>query len=1266
MWCVSGLFPSVWAQHGGDGPIQATQVNAGVERELEVVFEPVTARYLRLVGYSEVSGQDDWANAAEIRVLQASDGAPLRQGAVGILEVGNADADESRPGDLALDGDLTTAWIAKGQPPHHFDLDMKLPVTVSGLRYVPSNDTAGSINRFAVFVSEDGVNWGDPLMRGVLVPREDGAKDPTMEGAPDSIALTKRTFAPPGMVIAPVAIDVDERNRVYVAETYRYDGRGVVDNRGKSRRELDDLQTNTLEEREGFLRAWLADGELQPDLDKQPGLFANGEELFTKFSEKVSLLEDADGDGRADHRKIFAEGFNGILDGTAAGVLVDGKDVYFACIPNVYCLTDEDGDDLAEGRKILSHGYGVRTGWFGHDLHGLTWGPDGRLYFSMADRGYHVKSLEGEVFHGPGTGGVFRCWPDGSQLELVANGLRNPQELAFDDYGNLFTGDNNCDAGDKARLVQVVEGGNSGWNMSVQSLADRGPWLRESMWELRRGSDDPTQPAWMLPPLAYLNSGPSGFARNPARDLMLPRQYDGYFFLCDYRGGRGSVQAFRVDPKGASFTMSGHHTFHDGPTVSDVAFGYDGKLYVSEWGPGWGINRFAKIYTLAHEPSRQRSAVIEMQQIMHQGFVHLTDATLATLLGHADQRIRIRAQRELAKRRALPTFAQGVKSSKDRLTRMHSLWGLGQIARDEPNVLALLEPVFADADELVRALALRLAGDARYEPAGSAALDALAAVNHRQLQFHAAYAVGKLAPAEAMENLLRLVQSNSDEDVYLRHATVMGLSFLNQPDKLLEAAKASSSASVRLAAVLVLRRTADSRLSDFLSDESPLVVTEAARAIYDQDVTGSMADLAEALRPDGQPSPVANEGFLRRALEANLRLGGKAEAGRLCQFAQDISMPYDKRLLALEHLIVWDSPPDREGVWGRWYPVKRITAGLARGPARKYLPNLLQVSEPKMQALAQRLDSLYGKEKTAVQLAAIVRSSKTVEVLRVEALNQLAANLEPAGRELFISVCSEALADPGSAALRAAALLALARVQGEEAKAIVLGVANSGQTIKERQAAVKAASLMKPEVAQWFFHGGDDHPGWLPQLASGALDSAVQLDVFEAAETSNIKSLRNAAHSIRRGAKPEAIHRLSLHGGDPVVGKLIYETNQAAQCTRCHAIEGKGGDIGPNLDGVGKRQKPEHLLQSVVDPQAEVTKGFGVQTVTLNNGEIVSGTLISESDKDIVIRDTEGEKRLPLSAIKARSQEVSGMPPAGLVLKPRELRDLLSYLQELR
>ena len=311
-------------------------------------------------------------------------------------------------------------------------------------------------------------------------------------------------FADESLVANPVAFSIDEKGRVFVCETFRQ-GKGVEDNRKHLVWLEDDLAAQSVADRLAMFRKHL--GEKVHD--------------YSKFEDRVRLLIDTDQDTLADKVVTFADGFNEIEDGTGAGVLAINGDVYFTCIPNLWLLKDTDGNGIADVKKTLHSGYGVRVAFRGHDMHGLTLGPDGRVYFSIGDRGYNVITPEGNHLHRPYCGAVFRCELDGSGLEEFAYGLRNPQELAFDDYGNLFTGDNNSDSGDLARLVYVLPESDSGWRMYYQYLDDRGPWNRERIW-LPYQWDEKTaaaQPASILPPVANLADGPSGLVAYPGTGL---------------------------------------------------------------------------------------------------------------------------------------------------------------------------------------------------------------------------------------------------------------------------------------------------------------------------------------------------------------------------------------------------------------------------------------------------------------------------------------------------------------------------------------------------------------------------------------------------------------------------------------------------------------------------------------------------------------------------------------------------------------------------
>ncbi|MFN9025482.1 MAG: hypothetical protein ACK5VX_04745 [Akkermansiaceae bacterium] len=190
--------------------------------------------------------------------------------------------------------------------------------------------------------------------------------------APDG--MVTKLFAREPDVQDPTAITFDDQNRLYIAETHRFE-RGIEDNR-RNPWVADDYKLTSTAERLEMLKKY---AEKFPD--KKPM------EYFTKYSEMIRVIEDRDGDGKCDHATIYADGFNNPLDGTAAGVMaLDGK-IYFACIPHVWLLEDTNGDLKADKRESLQEGYGISVSLSGHDLIGFALCADNLICFTIVDRG---------------------------------------------------------------------------------------------------------------------------------------------------------------------------------------------------------------------------------------------------------------------------------------------------------------------------------------------------------------------------------------------------------------------------------------------------------------------------------------------------------------------------------------------------------------------------------------------------------------------------------------------------------------------------------------------------------------------------------------------------------------------------------------------------------------------------------------------------------------------------------------------------------------
>jgi quinoprotein glucose dehydrogenase len=1060
----------------------------------------------------------------------------------------------------------------------------------------------------------------------------------------------------------PVAFAFDEKGRAYVAETFRLHA-GVTDNRFHDNWVDADLASWTVADRVAMYRKYLGKN------------FAR----YAVEHDRVRLLEDTRGTGRAERSTVFADGFKDHATGIGAGILARGGKVWYACIPDLWLLQDTKGTGSADVKKSLQHGYGVHVAFLGHDLHGLRFGPDGKLYFSIGDRGLHVET-GGRTVSCPDSGAVLRCNPDGSELEGVATGLRNPQELAFDQYGNLFTADNNADSGDQARWVYVVEGGDSGWRVSYQYMkrpARLGPWNAEKLWHVPRAVGSPDQAAYLVPPLAHIADGPSGLTYNPGVTL-LPDRYKDHFFLCDFRGGSGNsgIHAFTLRPRGAAFELVGRTQFAWSILATDCEFAPDGGFYLSDWVEGWNLPGKGRIYKLFDSTRLKDPKVAEVKKLLAEGMGGRGPAVLARLLSHPDQRVRQEAQFALA---ALPAgekvLLRVAREAKELLPRLHALWGLGQLAlkgdRPAETVLEFLK----DRDPEVRAQAAKVVGQRRVTPTWARDpiarppggwmtevylaskkvaehLSPLLEDESLRVRFFAAQSLGRIGRREARSAILKMIRANADADPYLRHAGVMAVNGCFDPDSLRALAR-DESPSVRLAVVLALRRRESADAARFLNDTDPRVVLEAARAINDVPINEAMPELAKLIEMQGLSAPV-----LYRVLNANFRLGKAENARALAAFAARKTAPEALRIEALEMLAQWASPSGRDRVVGLWRPLSQRPAEDAVAALKPALGGIL-TGPAKVRSAGASVSAKLGIRAVGPALLALVADPKQPAAVRVETLKALQA-LDDSSLEQAMKL---ALADDHPR-VRAQGWRARAHLEPDGAVAVLTPVLESGST-PERQAALDVLGGLNDPAADRLLGQ------WLDRLVGGKVPPEVRLDLLEAAQRRHARTIRDRLaryEASRVKGDKLAPYREALAGGDAEAGRHVFFYKTEASCLRCHKIGGEGGEVGPDLAGIGSRQTREYLLESIVDPNRQIAKGYETVVLTLADGQVKSGILKSEDAKVVRLITSEGAVvTIPKEEIDQRTRGPSAMPEdLARQLSRRELRDLVEFLANLK
>lgn len=376
---------------------------------------------------------------------------------------------------------------------------------------------------------------------GWLLPRS-----APIDGIEAAEGLEATVFAEAPMLTNPTNLDVDARGRVWLVEGHNY--------------------RNTLH-------------------PNQP---------LREEGDRIVILEDTDGDGRADKETVFYQGRD--ID-AAMGIAVLGNEVIVSAYDHVFVLTDHDGDDRADDKRVL---FRLNESDHDHTVHAFVFGPDGRLYFNVGDEGRVVMTPEGDTIvdlagnrvtteSGPYRKGmVFRVEPDGSRFEVLGHNFRNPYEVAVDAFGTLWQSDNDDDGNRAVRINFVMEGGNygytdeltgAGWRTPRTGMSDSIP-LRH--WHL----NDPG----VVPNVLQTGAGSPAGIMVYEGDL-LPERYQGMMIHAD--PGPRVVRAYPVTPDGAGYRGS-IEPILTGTTDElfrpvDVAAAPDGSLFIADWyDPGVG------------------------------------------------------------------------------------------------------------------------------------------------------------------------------------------------------------------------------------------------------------------------------------------------------------------------------------------------------------------------------------------------------------------------------------------------------------------------------------------------------------------------------------------------------------------------------------------------------------------------------------------------------------------------------------------------------
>ncbi|WP_414662227.1 PVC-type heme-binding CxxCH protein [Horticoccus sp. 23ND18S-11] len=477
-------------------------------------------------------------------------------------------------------------------------------------------------------------------------------------------------------------------------------------------------------------RLWVVSSELYPQIE--PGQAP---------TDKIIVLEDTKGAGRADKATVFADG---LLIPT--GIEVGDGGAYVAQSTDLIHFKDTDGDGKADVRRIVLSGFGTEDTH--HNLHTLHWGPDGRLYMNQSV----YTRTDTETPHGVvrlKAGGVFRFDPRDQRMEILFRGWVNAWGHQFDAYGQSFVTDG---AG-----FQGVS-----WAIPGATYFTLAPF-RRTLESVSPGR---------YPKFAGLEI---------VRSTQFPADWQGDVITADFRAHR--VVRFKLSDQGSGYVTKEMpdlmRTTADSFRPIDVRLGPDGALYIADWSNPIIQHGEVDFRDTRRDKSHGRiwrvAAKTSAAPMVKRDFSTLGTAALLDALNSANGYEQERAKRMLVERGAAavePELDAWTKKQTTESGRLQALWAYQALNLARPD---LLNGLLAASDPRVRAAAVRA-----LPPGGEIGpLAKLIADAHPRVRLEAVRALGSRNSAPAAELALSVMERPMDP--FLDYALWLTINDLAEP-----------------------------------------------------------------------------------------------------------------------------------------------------------------------------------------------------------------------------------------------------------------------------------------------------------------------------------------------------------------------------------------------------------------------------------------------------------------------------------------------------